>query len=799
MPKEIPGFYYDAEKNRYFPYKGPIPGSSRKPPPPPSNLSSKRKQIDGACKCMKMRRDKLLQAREVCGNVISSRKGKLNFQMEYQKRYGNIKGQERMGNAALEHVDVDVTMPHGVIKREILLAGSSNGSLRLFQAGKVGQELDPPQSYMADCVWPLNVGQRARKRDLSRHLLSSDTAMTYMPSSISCIKMLRRPSFTIDNTTSKHILIATLGSDRSNGLVYLLDLSKPLDFNLNFPIPREGFHEVVSFKHTLWAADCGSNGRLAAIGTNRGAALLNLETGRPAWMYRCKSDVLSIQLDHSGNFILCGLRNGAIVTVDARQKQLKRNTDTYPAISMPSSVCCLSSLKLYDQYFLASSMDGSFRDLALVIRQPRSPFIPNLVLDASKYYITKQPEFPDQCKVLATIAHSVFRSSSMTIVLTRRGPIQSYDGNINSHTRLELGVDPSEKFVLSGGEDCYLRLWNIQSGKMLFEDRFMEAVPSVVCWPRMEGHLGEEKGTAKSQILQAGPLFGWWDTRYRGLLFEIHSVSLTIMEPVLNSKRLYTARLKNGLKRTTHLLPALMRLHFHDCSVRGCDASILLNHKGGERIANASKSLRGFEVIDDIKAEVEKKCPKIVSCADILTAAARDATVAAGGPFWMVPYGRKDGRVSVAHEADLVPMGHDKITDLIEFFQSKGLNVLDLVVLSGAHTIGRSTCGSLQNRLFNYKGTGKADPSINHKYLNFLRRKCRWASEYVELDAVTPKAFDVQYYKNLEKKMGLLSTDQMLYFDSRTAPLVTAVDFAIISLSPSICRVHGEAWKHSRL
>ncbi|KAK6118541.1 hypothetical protein DH2020_047711 [Rehmannia glutinosa] len=253
------------------------------------------------------------------------------------------------------------------------------------------------------------------------------------------------------------------------------------------------------------------------------------------------------------------------------------------------------------------------------------------------------------------------------------------------------------------------------------------------------------------------------------LSYSYYHGSCPQLESIIHDK------LTHWLKNDSTLAPALINLHFHDCIVKGCDASILLDHDGSERSAAVSKALRGFEVIDDIKAEVEKMCPRTVSCADILTAAARDATVAAGGPFWMVPYGRKDGRISMAKEAQShVPKGHERVTDLIELFQSKGLNILDLVVLSGAHTIGRSSCGSLQDRLFNYKGIGKTDPSINPKYLNFLRRKCRWASEYVELDGVTPKAFDVQYYKNLQKKMGLLSTDQMLYTDSRTAPLVSA-------------------------
>ena len=67
--------------------------------------------------------------------------------------------------------------------------------------------------------------------------------------------------------------------------------------------------------------------------------------------------------------------------------------------------------------------------------------------------------------------------------------------------------------------------------------------------------------------------------------------------------------------------------------MQGCDASILLDptptiDSEKNAIAN-NNSARGFEVIDQIKAEVDKICGRpVVSCADILAVAARDSVVA---------------------------------------------------------------------------------------------------------------------------------------------------------------------------
>ena len=77
------------------------------------------------------------------------------------------------------------------------------------------------------------------------------------------------------------------------------------------------------------------------------------------------------------------------------------------------------------------------------------------------------------------------------------------------------------------------------------------------------------------------------------------------------------------------ILPALIRLQFHDCFVRGCDASVLIKGGAGGNNAEVDNSkhqgLRGVEIIEGAKTQLEALCPGVVSCADIVVLAARDA------------------------------------------------------------------------------------------------------------------------------------------------------------------------------
>ncbi|XP_052480977.1 peroxidase 27 isoform X2 [Gossypium raimondii] len=196
------------------------------------------------------------------------------------------------------------------------------------------------------------------------------------------------------------------------------------------------------------------------------------------------------------------------------------------------------------------------------------------------------------------------------------------------------------------------------------------------------------------------------------------------------------------ISRAPTLAAPLLRLHFHDCFVRGCDGSVLLNStkNQAEKDAIPNLSLRGYHVIDAVKSAVEQACPGVVSCADILALAARDSVSMINGPSWKVPLGRRDGRISKLR----------------------------------GHTIGTSHCVAFGLRLYNFSGKGDADPSMDPTYVTQLKQKCKPGdiTSLVEMDPGSFKTFDEAYYTLVSKRRGLFGSDAALLNNAETKAYV---------------------------
>ncbi|XP_010435877.1 PREDICTED: peroxidase 62-like [Camelina sativa] len=222
------------------------------------------------------------------------------------------------------------------------------------------------------------------------------------------------------------------------------------------------------------------------------------------------------------------------------------------------------------------------------------------------------------------------------------------------------------------------------------------------------------------------------------------------------------------------IAPGLLRMHFHDCFVQGCDGSVLLAGPNSERTAGANTNLRGFEVIDDAKTQLEVACPGVVSCADILTLAARDSVTLTQGQRWEVPTGRRDGRVSLATNVNNLPSPSDPVAIQQRKFSAFRLTTRDLVALVGGHTIGTAACGFFTNRIFNSTGN-TADPTMDQTFVPTLQRLCPQngdGSARVDLDNGSGNTFDTSFFNNLSRGRGILQSDHVLWTNPTTKSIV---------------------------
>ncbi|KAK6930982.1 hem peroxidase [Dillenia turbinata] len=229
----------------------------------------------------------------------------------------------------------------------------------------------------------------------------------------------------------------------------------------------------------------------------------------------------------------------------------------------------------------------------------------------------------------------------------------------------------------------------------------------------------------------------------------------------------------------------LIRLFFHDCFVNGCDASILLETTpSGEQTEKDSsangRTLHGLEVIHKAKARIEEVCPSIVSCADILAYAARDSVMHAGLPYYSVVAGRRDGLISRATDIKgNLPSPNATVSEAFSIFEKKGMTLEEMVVLTGAHSIGVSHCSTIASRLHNNSASHGRVSAMDASYAGYLKSKCPagmspedMSQAIVPFDRNNQFKLDNGYYQQLERREGLLHFDQAMVDDDGARPIV---------------------------
>ncbi|KAK9750544.1 hypothetical protein RND81_02G204100 [Saponaria officinalis] len=229
--------------------------------------------------------------------------------------------------------------------------------------------------------------------------------------------------------------------------------------------------------------------------------------------------------------------------------------------------------------------------------------------------------------------------------------------------------------------------------------------------------------------------------------------------------------IQDAFSKDSTILPAFLRMQFHDCFVNGCDASILIDGESSEKKADANLSVRGYELIDTLKAFAEAQCPGVVSCADLIAIITTEVLRLGGGPEYAVQTGRCDGLKSDVNDVDL-PGPSISAQQSIAIFGAKKFTPQEMVALLGCHTVGITHCMFFEDRL--YPGTGDMDPTLRNQLITVCPKDMN-SNNFTNLDQNPPSSnkVDNSFFDQINKKRGVLHIDQDLASNSLTKRFVT--------------------------
>lgn len=110
---------------------------------------------------------------------------------------------------------------------------------------------------------------------------------------------------------------------------------------------------------------------------------------------------------------------------------------------------------------------------------------------------------------------------------------------------------------------------------------------------------------------------------------------------------------------------------------------------------------------------------------------------------------------------------------------------------AGAHTVGRTSCAQITERLYNFPGSmNGVDPALDADYARHLQQLCPQngnPNTIVPLDPVSPNTFDNMYYTNGVTGRVMFVSDNALFLDHQT-------EFA-----SNLNSQNGEFWQVSML
>ncbi|GAA0145296.1 hypothetical protein Leryth_010187 [Lithospermum erythrorhizon] len=201
-----------------------------------------------------------------------------------------------------------------------------------------------------------------------------------------------------------------------------------------------------------------------------------------------------------------------------------------------------------------------------------------------------------------------------------------------------------------------------------------------------------------------------------------------------------------------------------------------------------------------IKEEIEKECPGVVSCADIIVLSVRDSIVMSGGPFYPISTGRRDSTRAFQEKAEAeIPRPMSNVSEVLRLFSLRGFDERETTALLGAHNIGHIGCQFLAPRFSEFSSS--PDPSMDPSFFEELRQKCisnatsipnrlvpirtsRHLSHSSKLRGSAThsqelisgeqsfSSFDGHYFRSLVAGKGILFSDQQLMSFEKTVKIV---------------------------